>query len=207
MAWPKMMDPDVVYLLERPSRARRNGHQETAVDRFETGFMLTVMDDPEYIEMSDEEWCAELEHLTPPTNGKKTGELRAIPKEMKEIECAACGSTFLALFRHKRYCSPKCRNDKRQELMRAKEVDKKCCTCGCEFTASGVNRARQKFCSLKCKWNSLRTKKAKGRAIAPKKGDCAWCGSPFTGTSKKRFCSKQCRNAASRARITGNETA
>lgn len=127
-------------------------------------------------------------------------------------KCIECGNFFTTPSARLKICSEECQRSRNAKMVskcikeRAKSEPKKpktkiCKICKKEFTTSHGGRV---YCSEECR------KKGHYEACKPKPlgrrvFKCEFCGNNFEADAKRKFCTKECRENAERARKRKNK--
>lgn len=114
-----------------------------------------------------------------------------------------CGVVFVTSSRQRRYCSAKCQRmaERRKaylRMMRENAVLRVCDYKPCSEVFI-PNRITHRFHSVQCRQKGYRL----AGDLSSKQ--CAWCGTSIVGrTARAKFCTDNCRVAASRSRKDNN---
>ena len=106
--------------------------------------------------------------------------------------CEACGESFVALQKDRRYCSKGCSGKAKIKVTHYRNKHLKVCkTCGKQFETIDVS---QQFCSPKCVTTHNR-----------RYNTCQQCGKPFwrRNAYRMKFCSEECRAEARKQETEG----
>lgn len=140
---------------------------------------------------------------------------------MRMAICETCNGQYVRQHANRRYCSPRCRQQRPSERSRHARVGKTCVSCGAFRKGTNVGQgdrcrkcARRLVPCRRCgepfwpwaggkharKLCGCRPQPKPKTKTAPSTRECAWCRSTFLALGYKRYCSIECRRRSHTSR-------